>query len=606
MTTFDSTKASLNDLLREIKEGKIQLPDFQRGWVWDDDHIRDLLVSIARSFPIGAVMLLEAGGDVRFQTRPVEGLEDTLPKDRRPEKLILDGQQRLTTLTQALSLSEPVHTRTAKGKKIKRHYYFNINKAIDAPRALDEAVVAVDENKQLRSNFGRDVELDLSTIEMECKQLYFPCNQIMSSDKWEITLHQVAPEHFGTYMTFRSQILTSFRSYQLPVIFLKKETPKEAVCLVFEKVNTGGVQLSVFELITASYAADGYNLRDDWFGSKMRNVESRKGRLEKDVLLKGIEATEFLQALSLLYTHELRKKDLVDGKIGKQVRPVSSKRSDVLQLPLSAWEQWADDLETGFRQVAFFLRKQSFYSRRELPYSTQLVPLAAIFTRLGARWREPRIYDKVSRWFWSGVLGELYGGAVETRMANDYDEVLRWVEDDKALPRTVRDASFQPDRFDTLRSRLSAAYKAINVLVLREGSKDWFWKASIRELDADEIALDIHHIFPRDWCEKQGIGRDKYDSILNKTPISYKANRKIGGEAPSLYLPKIQQDKQVSLSDSEMDELLASHALSPDLLRQDEFNHFLEDRRRRLSRLIEKVMGKPVSQSLEVEDYEDD
>ena len=59
MSTFDSTKASLSDLLREIKEGTIQLPDFQRGWIWDDDHIRDLLVSIARSFPIGAVMLLE-------------------------------------------------------------------------------------------------------------------------------------------------------------------------------------------------------------------------------------------------------------------------------------------------------------------------------------------------------------------------------------------------------------------------------------------------------------------------------------------------------------------------------------------------------------------
>lgn len=112
MTTFDSTKASLNDLLREIKEGKIQLPDFQRGWVWDDDHIRDLLVSIARSFPIGAVMLLEAGGEVRFETRPVEGLEDRIPKDRAPEKLILDGQQRLILLTQALVISEPAQTRT--------------------------------------------------------------------------------------------------------------------------------------------------------------------------------------------------------------------------------------------------------------------------------------------------------------------------------------------------------------------------------------------------------------------------------------------------------------------------------------------------------------
>lgn len=605
MTTFDSTKASLNDLLREIKQGKIQLPDFQRGWVWDDDHIRDLLVSIARSFPIGAVMLLEAGGEVRFETRPVEGLEDKVPKDRAPEKLILDGQQRLTTLTQALALDEPVRTSTAKGKKIKRHYYFDIQRAVDAPHALDEAIVAVDENRQVRSDFGRKVDLDLSTTELECQQLHFPCNQIMSSDDWEATLHRVAPEQFGTYMAFRGQVLAPFRGYQLPVIQLRKETSKEAVCLVFEKVNTGGVQLSVFELITASYAADGYNLRDDWFGSKVRKVESRRERLEQDPLLVGIEATEFLQAISLLHTHEIRQADLAAGKTGKQVRPVSAKRADVLQLPLAAWQRWADGLEAGFRNVARFLRKEAFYSRRELPYSTQLVPLAAVLTRLGDRWLEPRIYDKLARWFWSGVLGELYGGAVETRMANDFDELLGWFEDDEALPRTVRDANFQPERFDTLRSRLSAAYKAINVLVLREGSKDWFWKATIKELDADEIALDIHHIFPRDWCEKQGIVKGRYDSILNKTPISYKANRKVGGEAPSSYLPRIQKEKQVQLDDAAMDELLASHALAPELLRQDAFDDFLEDRRKRLSRLVETAMGKSVVQVSEGGDHED-
>ncbi len=183
MTTFDSTKASLQDLLKEIKDGKIQLPDFQRGWVWDDDHIRDLLVSISRSFPIGSVMLLEAGGEVSFQTRPIEGLEDKVPKDKVPEKLILDGQQRLTTLTQALAIFEPVSTTTAKGKKIKRHYYFDIRKAVDAPYALEEAVVAVDENRQIRSNFGRDIDLDLSTRELECTQLHFPCDQTMSSDE---------------------------------------------------------------------------------------------------------------------------------------------------------------------------------------------------------------------------------------------------------------------------------------------------------------------------------------------------------------------------------------------------------------------------------------
>ena len=604
MSTFDSTKASLKDLLDEIKVGKIQLPDFQRGWVWDDDHIRDLLVSIARSFPIGAVMLLEAGGDVRFETRPIEGLEQSVPKDRKPERLILDGQQRLTTLTQALTLDAPVHTSTAKGKKIKRHYYFDIRRAIEEPHALDEAIVAVDEHRQLRSDFGRKVELDLSTTERECEALHFPCNQIMSSDDWETTLHRVAPDYFPTYMQFRSQVLAPFRSYQIPVILLKKETSKEAVCLVFEKVNTGGVALSVFELITASYAADGYNLRDDWLGSKTRKVASRKEWLELEPLLVGTEATEFLQGITLLHTHELRQADLEAGKSGKQVRPVSAKRADVLQLPLEAWQQWGDPLAEGFLNAARFLRQQRFYHRRDLPYRTQLVPLAAVLTRLGERWREPRINDKLARWFWSGALGELYGGAVETRIANDYDELLRWVEEEEALPRTVRDANFQPERFDTLRSRLSAAYKAINVLVLREGSRDWFWKGSITELDADEVALDIHHIFPRDWCEQQEIERERYDSILNKTPLSYKANRKVGSDAPSAYLQRLQNEKQVQLHDEAMDELLASHALSPDLLRQDAFDAFLEDRRRRLSRLIENAMGKPVVLIAEGGEYE--
>ena len=74
MTTFDSTKKSLPNMLTDVVNGKIQLPDFQRDWVWDDEHIRSLLVSVARSFPVGAVMLLETGGSVRFQVRPVENV----------------------------------------------------------------------------------------------------------------------------------------------------------------------------------------------------------------------------------------------------------------------------------------------------------------------------------------------------------------------------------------------------------------------------------------------------------------------------------------------------------------------------------------------------
>ena len=502
MTTFDSTKILLSQLLADIKTGKVQLPDFQRGWVWDDDHVKDLLVSIARSFPVGAVMLLETGGEVRFQTRPVEGVEKLIDASVEPQKLILDGQQRLTTLTQAIGLTTPVQTRTSKGKPIQRHYYFDIRKAVESEDYIEDAIVAVDENKQIKSNFGRDIDLDLSTVEKECQQMMFPCDQIFNSNAWQIELSKYIENQSDifVFMEFLNKIIQPFSNYQLPVIELKKESSKEAVCLVFEKVNTGGVQLSVFELITASYAAEGYNLRDDWLGSNIRNVESRQSRITSHPLLKGTDATEVLQAVTILHTYDMRQEDIKAGKTGKQVRPVSAKRTDMLKLPLSSWQEYADEVEQGFKQAAQFLRKEYFYARSELPYGTQVVPLAAVMTRLGNRWLEPRIYEKLARWYWSGVLGELYGGAVETRIANDFEELLQWFNDDSKVPRTVSDAFFQPERLYSLRSRLSAAYKAINILILREGAKDWFWNATIQELDAQqELALDIHHIFPRKW-----------------------------------------------------------------------------------------------------------
>lgn len=592
MTTFDSTKLPLKDILKDIVEGKIQLPDFQRGWVWDDEHVRSLLVSLGRSFPVGAVMLLETGGNVRFQVRPVENVPKT--NLTAPERLILDGQQRLTTLTQVLKLSGPVQTRTEKGKPIERYYYIHIPTALAGADRLDDAIIAVDASRQIRSDFGRKIDLDLSTRELECQQLYFPCGEIFEAMTWLQDLYQFNPEGVKAFFDFKTAVLDAFNEYQIPLIVLKKGTSKEAVCLVFEKVNTGGVPLSVFELITASYAADGYNLRDDWFGSEERGVVSRQQRLAKEPLLSAVESTDFLQTITLLHTLEKRRADLAEGKAGKAVSPVSAKRASVLELPLEAYQKWAPKVEQGFIRAARFLRQECLTATRDLPYRTQLPPLAAVMASIGdnERWREPRIYQKLARWYWCGVLGELYGGAVETRIANDVEELLNWIEADAEPPRTISDATFQIDRLASLSSRLSAAYKGINVLVLREGAKDFFWKANIRDLEADEVALDIHHIFPRDWCDKQGIAPRTYDSIINKTPISYKANRMIGGAAPSQYLEKLQTHEQVQLDDEAMNELLMSHYIPVEALRADDFATFYELRQKALLALIEKTMGK--------------
>ena len=610
MATFDSTKTALSKLLEQIVEGKIQLPDFQRGWVWDDAHIRSLLVSIARSFPIGSVMLLETGGTARFQIRLVEGVELAPGANAPVENLILDGQQRLTSLTQVLKLIAPVKTRDDKSREVQRLYYIDIEKALAGNSNLDEAIIAVDETRTLRTNFGRDVKLDLSSEEREFASFFFPCAQIMKSDAWELGLHRHAPQKFQRYMDFRERVLNAFREYHVPVIQLKKETTKEAVCLVFEKVNTGGVPLSVFELATATYAADGFNLRDDWFGRPAANVQGRHKKFTTKPLLRDIEPTEFLQGLSLLHTHEQRAADIAAGKSGKEITAVSAKREHVLALPLDAYQKWADKLTDGFFEADRFLRMEGFHHPKFLPYRSQIIPLATAMVHLGERWLEPIIRQKIARWYWSGVLGELYGGAIETRMALDLQNLLAWIDDPTASePVTVVAAGFQPSRLDTLRTRTSAAYRGIYVLLQRQGSKDFFWKVRMVDLDRDECKIDIHHIFPRDWCETQKIAPKIFNSIINKTPISYKANRKIGGKAPSKYLEQIRSDAQVQITEAEQDEILKSHLIAPERLRADDFAGFFAARKAALLEVISSVMGKailPVGGDAPAEDEDDE
>jgi hypothetical protein len=603
MSTFDSTKTLLSDLLSKVVKGKLQLPDFQRGWVWDDEHIQSLLVSIARSFPIGAVMLLETGGETRFQVRPVEGI-DLLP-NTKPEELILDGQQRLTSLTQVLKLDKPVATRDAKKRELKIHYYFDIEKALQGPETLEDAIVAVDEQRTQRENFGRDVKLDLSTREKEIDTFHFPCSQILNSDDWEQVLSEHAPEKLARFMKFRRQVVEPFRNYALPVISLKKETSKEAVCIVFEKVNTGGVPLSVFELITATWAADGFNLRDDWFGGKGKG--GRHARLSKKKLLRDLQPTDFLQGVSLLHSFDKRTQDLAGGRSGKEATGVTAKREHILEMPLGAFESWADPLTKGFEQADRFLRSEGFHHPKFLPYRTQLTPLAAVLAHLGERWLEPQIKAKLVRWFWCGVFGELYGGAVETRIALDLQQLLGWIGGTSSQePATVQAAGFNPNRLDTLRSRTSAAYRGLYVLLQREGACDFFWKTRMVDLDRDDAKLDIHHIFPKKWSEDRDIPPRVYNAIVNKTAISYKANRMIGGSAPSKYLAQLQGHAQVKIDDVAMDAILKSHVIDPALLRTDAFNEFYAARKAALLAIVERAMGKVSAESASVAEDEDD
>ena len=152
-------KKSIIELMQSIDNGTTQLPDFQRGWVWDDNRIKALIASITNGFPIGATMFLEYGNEnIRFKYRVIEGVS---AQNTTPTKLILDGQQRLTSIYSALFSPNPVHTKTDKGKDIQRYYYIDIEKALNPEVDRIDAIVSIPETKIITSNFGRNVDLDI-------------------------------------------------------------------------------------------------------------------------------------------------------------------------------------------------------------------------------------------------------------------------------------------------------------------------------------------------------------------------------------------------------------------------------------------------------------
>ncbi|MDE2726150.1 MAG: DUF262 domain-containing protein [Gemmatimonadota bacterium] len=572
--TFDSKKTPIEDMLNEVENGKMQLPDFQRGWVWDDHHIRDLIASVSLSFPIGAVMTLSNGGqDVRFKPRPIEGTDASV-EQVEPETLILDGQQRLTSLFQSLMAEKPVETRDSKGKAIQRWYYLDIKKCVADGADREDAVISIPEDRRLTKAFGREVVLDLSSPENEYAEDMFPLHKVFDSKKWRRGYNRYwdqDSDKADLWDNFEEQVIDNFEQYHVPVIALDKKTPKEAVCIVFEKVNTGGVTLTVFELLTASFAADDFSLRDDW--------EARQERLrEKHQILDNIESTSFLQALTLISTK-------------MKGNAVSCKRRDILRLTVDDYKKWANDVEDGFVQAARFIHGQKIFRLRDLPYRTQLVPLAAILTDMGGGDHREDIRKKIIRWYWCGVLGEMYSGATETRFANDLMEVTAWVNGGTQEPRTIQDANFQANRLLTLKTRNSAAYKGIYALLMRDGCRDFRSGVSIEEATFFDDNIDIHHIFPKEWCKSHNIDSDKVDSIINKTPISSKTNRSIGKRAPSEYLHILEKDVVDATS---MDSIFTSHCISDQALRSDNFNQFFNYRREELIQRIEKAMEKPV------------
>ena len=150
---FESTKEDLKDILRKCDEGKLQLPDFQRDYVWGDEDVQSLIASIAKGFPVGALLTLETGSEVSFKPRLIAGVPK---KEVEPQELLLDGQQRMTSLFQSAYSKLPVRTKTRKNTEVDRYYYLDMKKAVAGGADLAEAIVGLPADRIVR-NFNKEV-----------------------------------------------------------------------------------------------------------------------------------------------------------------------------------------------------------------------------------------------------------------------------------------------------------------------------------------------------------------------------------------------------------------------------------------------------------------
>jgi len=594
---FQAPLYQLSQYLEWTNSGHIQLPDFQRGYKWEDERIRSLLVTVLRGHPLGIVMLLKTGNDqVRFKPKPLEGT--SVPAGADPGLLLLDGQQRLTSLTQALSGGGLVSTKDDRGKLLDRRYYVDIAMALEGEDRMDEAVHSIPGDGVVRSNFNRRIDLDLSTEDKEREQGFFPVRLLFSNDTVTWLFAMADKDQAGA---FHTMVIKPVTTYTIPAIELNTSTTKSAVATVFEKVNTGGLPLNVFELLTATFAGDkkhfdehgtDFRLNDDWVKTQ-KIIAGQK-------TLAGLENTDFLQAVTLLAT---RKRNLADTS--PKPPAVSARREDILKLTLDDYLEWVDPLRDAFLWVADFLADRHIFTDKFLPYPKQLVPLAAIKVIMGGDADLLGQRERIIRWFWSGILGELYGSAIETRFVRDIEQVPSWARDGDgaAAPRTVQDANFVESRLHSLRTRNAAAYKEIYALLLANGARDWMKDKALDKAQYASLRVDIHHIFPKQWCRDHGVDDERRESIVNKSGIADETNRSIGGAAPSKYLERI--EKKAQIEPSQLDALLEGHLVPSGHLRADAFDSFFVKRRERLCTLVEDATGKPVQRDIDAGEGEE-
>ena len=584
MSLFEDTNPrALKELLAEIQSGQMVLPDFQRDFVWEPSATRELIVSIACNYPAGSLLRVR-DAQRAFAPREFEGAPKIDGKSHT--FLVLDGQQRMTSLYQAFfGVGE-------------HRYYLNLQKLIDG-EDFDEALFYVRTStkwaKRMESQAEQEKEMVLPLSVLRSGAAGFlawmtsltnkATTNILEQREAKIidadSAHQslMANQELQSALSeINAKWIMAIDDYKFPVVTLSDKTQPDALCTIFETLNRTGVKLSVFELLTARFWPQNINLRALW----------EKAQAEQPIIADFcLDPYYLLQAIALASR-----------------KAPSCKRGDVLNLTASDINDWWDKVVWGMAAGFGILRDDcKVMLPKWLPYQTMLAPLAAVLARKGTL-KTPEAgahREKLKRWFWCAVFGQSYESSPNSKAAKDVTELDLWLSGG-AEPESVTGVRFDPNSLRDVTPRQRAIYRGTICLVLGSGTgaRDFHTQSLITGKLMEQEGIDDHHVFPDDYLAKvKGVTLARTrDCVLNRTLIDRKTNQMISNRAPSDYLSEIQQTDGFPF-----DQVISSHNLpvghnSP--LLTDDFDAFLDWRQDRLWQEIKRVTGMVSASDLEL------
>jgi hypothetical protein len=511
-------KRKLVGLIEQAYEGKLCLPNFQRDFVWSREEVADLLRSVLRRYFVGSLLLLPC--DPQKPPFAPSFLRGAKPmyQEPRPELLILDGQQRLTSLLYAL---------TAPLKDSSQRRWFFVDLALLREDAENDEIVF---DRMKRELDGLDME------EVQYQRSILPCTRLLTAGaslKWLYGIDDWLREHEpDSHKLFRShwrdvwtKAVTDFQTFEVPLVILPRveESDTEAigrVCAIFEKLNSTGVELSVYDLLTARLYRSGIKLHDLWNQACQHHPRLKdwsKGKADTNKF--GVLV---LRTLALLRGLDPKPRILIN------LAPTNFEND---------WRRAAAAVDRAL-ELLTLVGPDGFgvFNIKWLPGFGLLPTLAALRAEIDDRRLSEEARSDLRRWYWSNVFLERYSSAVESKSRKDYAEMLAHWTKDAPEPAVLTEARARigADGY-TIRdsaSHAGAIYSGIFCLLALNEAKDWRRGEDIRLQE-----LQDHHIFPRAFLQRHKINKGgEVNSVVNRTLISNETNNKIKDKSPASYL----------------------------------------------------------------------